>query len=379
MIERNHHVVEIRRRLEQNPVVAIIGARQVGKTTLAGIIGEAFDGIVTSYDLENPGDLSRLAEPQLALEPLRGLVILDEIQRLPEIFPLLRVLADRPDQPARFLVLGSASPDLLRQSSESLAGRISYYELPGFHLREVPGASEAELWLRGSFPRSFLSPDLATSDSWRQDFIRTYLERDLPGLGINLAAATLRRFWTMLAHCHSQIWNGSRLAGSLGVAHTTVRSYLDVLCDTFMTRQLLPFIANTGKRQVKSPKVYLRDSGLLHALLGIHDHDQLAGHPILGASWEGFAMEQIIGALGADDRQCYFWAVHTGAELDLIIEQSRERLGFEFKRTLAPKFSRSMRSALETLELSHLTVVYPGKHTFPLAENVTVKPLAAFA
>ena len=223
MIERDHHVREVLRRLELNPVVAIIGARQVGKTTLAGMVGEAFDGPVTRYDLEDPGDLSRLSEPQLVLEQLNGLVVLDEIQRLPEIFTLLRVLADRPDNPARFLVLGSASPALLRQSSESLAGRISYYELPGFHLREVSGAREADLWLRGSFPRSFLAPDLSTSYAWRQDFILTYLERDLPGLGINLAAGTLRRFWTMVAHCHSQVWNSSRLAGSLGVAHTTIR------------------------------------------------------------------------------------------------------------------------------------------------------------
>jgi predicted AAA+ superfamily ATPase len=233
--------------------------------------------------------------------------------------------------------------------------------------------------LRGGFPRSFLAPDVDTSDAWRRDFIRTYLERDLPVLGINLSPGTLRRFWTMVAHCHGQIWNSSRLAGSLGVAHTTVRSYLDVLCDTFMVRQLPPFIANTGKRQVKSPKVYLRDSGLLHALLGVRDHDQLSGHPIVGASWEGFSMEQVIGAIGADDRQCYFWAVHTGAELDLVLERGHERLGFEFKRTLTPTVSRSMRSALETLELSSLTVVYPGTQTFDLSEKVAVKPLAAFS
>lgn len=379
MIQRDQHAGEIRRRLELNPVVAIIGARQVGKTTLAGIVGRTFDGPVTSFDLENPEDLARLAEPQLALEPLRGLVILDEIQRLPDVFPLLRVLADRPDRSTRFLVLGSASPDLLRQSSESLAGRISYYELPGLDLCEVSPAREADLWLRGGFPRSFLAPDPEASHAWRQDFIRTYLERDLPGLGINIATGTLRRFWTMVAHGHGQIWNGSRLAASLGVAHTTARSYLDVLCDTFMTRQLPPYIANIGKRQVKSPKVYLRDSGLLHSLLGIRDHDQLAGHPILGASWEGFAMEQVIGSIGADDRACFFWAVHTGAELDLVIERGGEQHGFEFKRTLSPKFTRSMHSAFDTLELSELTVVYPGEHTFPLAENVVVKPLAAFA
>jgi predicted AAA+ superfamily ATPase len=358
--------------------VAIIGARQVGKTTLAGIVSKSYGDPVTSYDLEKPSDLARLAEPQLVLEPLRGLVVLDEIQRLPDIFPLLRVLADRPDLPARFLVLGSASPGRLRQSSESLAGRISYYELPALNLQEVSAAHQADLWLRGGFPRSYLAPDLKTSQSWRQDFIRTYLERDLPGLGLRLPAGTLRRFWTMVAHSHGQVWNASRLAGSLGVAHTTVRSYVDILCDTFMARQLPPYIANTGKRQVKSPRVYLRDSGLLHALLGIQDQIQLAGHPIVGASWEGFALEQIIAAHSVSDRECFFWATHTGAELDLVIEQGRRRIGFEFKRTLSPALTRSMRSALETLGLARLTVVYPGKNAFPLAEKVDVQPLAHF-
>jgi predicted AAA+ superfamily ATPase len=379
MIPRDQHVREIQRRLERNPVVAIIGARQVGKTTLAGIIGDAFRGPVTHYDLENPADLARLAEPQLVLEPLRGLIILDEVQRLPDIFPLLRVLADRPDRPARILVLGSASPDLLRQSSESLAGRISYYELPGLRLREVSQTHEADLWLRGGFPRSFLAREPGESSAWRQDFIRTYLERDLPGLGINLAAGTLLRFWTMVAHSHGQIWNGSRLAASLGVAHTTARSYLDILCDTFMARQLPPYLANIGKRQVKSPKVYLRDSGILHALLGIETHNQLLGHPILGASWEGFALEQVVESRRVSDRYCFFWAVHTGAELDLVIDQGGRLSGLEFKRTLSPKLTRSMRSALEILELEELTVVYPGEQRFPLAENVFVKPLKAFA
>jgi uncharacterized protein len=378
VIQRKHHNAEILHRLDLNPVVAIVGARQVGKTTLAHQIGETRQGKVTRFDLEKPSDLARLADPQLALTPLDGLVILDEIQRLPDIFPVLRVLADRPDTHTRFLLLGSASPQLLRQSSESLAGRISYYELPGLSLDEVaPGATD-NLWVRGGFPRSFLAPDDEASDLWRQDFILTYLERDLPGLGINLPANLLRRFWTMLAHSHGQLWNGSRIGGALGVAHTTARSYLDVLHDTFMVRLLQPYLANTGKRQVKSPKVYLRDTGLLHALLGIRNHTELTGHPVMGFSWESYAMEQVIRSLGVDERRCYCWAVHTGAEIDLVVEDGRQLLGFEFKRTLAPKTTRSMRSAIETLGLAELTVVYPGREAYPLAETITVRPLESF-
>lgn len=379
MIARTHHLQEVARRLSLFPVVAIIGARQVGKTTLAKQVAAATSESVTYFDLEKPSDLARLAEPQLALEPLRGLVVLDEIQRLPEVFPLLRVLVDRPDLPARFLVLGSASPILLRQSSESLAGRITYLELPGISLREVSMTQSELLWVRGGFPRALLAPDDAASDLWRQEFIRTYLERDLPALGYGLAPTILRRFWTMLAHNHGQLWNGSRLASSLGIAHTTARSYLDVLCDTFMARQLTPYLANTGKRQVKSPKVYLVDTGILHALLGILDRDALAGHPIVGASWGGFAMDQVIRSHGAEPRHCFFWAVHTGGELDLLIERGTERLGFEFKRSLTPTVSRSMRSALETLDLASLTIVYPGADEYRLAGGVVVRPLSAFA
>ncbi len=359
--------------------MAIVGARQVGKTTLANFVSDSYDGPVTRFDLEKPSDLARLGEPQLALEPLRGLVILDEIQRQPGLFPLLRVLADRTDQPAQFLVLGSASPELLRQSAESLAGRISYYELPGLDLREVGASNEGALWMRGGFPRSFLAENDADSDLWRQDFMATHLQRDLPGLGINLPADTLRRFWIMVAHTHGQVWNGSRLGAALGVAHTTARAYLDVLCGTFMVRVLPPYLANTGKRQVRSPKVYLRDTGLLHALLGITNLDGLAGHPIVGTSWEGFAMAQVIRSVGAPPQACFFWAVHTGAELDLVIDQAGVRHGFEFKRTLAPRFTPSLRSALETLDLASLTVVYPGQDAYPLAAGVTVRPLVFYA
>lgn len=378
MLTRSPHAAQIHHRLAHTPVVAIVGARQVGKTTLARMIGEESSGPYTHFDLEKPSDLARLADPQLALEPLEGLVVLDEIQRLPDLFPLLRVLADRPESSTRFLVLGSASPHLLRQSSESLAGRISYYVLPGFGLEEVGCGDPDRLWVRGGFPRSYLAPDDAASDLWRQDFIQTYLERDLPVLGIDLPSGLLRRFWTMLAHAHGQLWNGSRLGGSLGVAHTTARRYLDVLDDTYMTRSLLPYLANTGKRQVKSPKVYLRDSGLLHALLGIGGLDDLIAHPVAGASWEGFAMEQVIRVLRADPRHCYFWAVHSGGEIDLVVEDGPRLLGFEFKRTLSPKLTRSLRSAVETLGLAETTIVYPGTDAFDLAESVRVQPLTAF-
>jgi uncharacterized protein len=379
MIGRDAHATEIQSRLNTYPVVAIIGARQVGKTTLATRIGKEWAGAVTHFDFEKPSDLARFADPQLALEPLEGLVILDEIQRLPEIFPLLRVLADRPNRPAQFLVLGSASPQLMRQSSESLAGRISYYELPGFRMDEVEAAAADTLWTRGGFPRSFLASDDETSELWREDFIRTYLERDLPGLGINLPPGLLRRFWTMLAHSHGQVWNGSRLGSALGVAHTTARSYLDILHDTYMVRTLPPFVANTRKRQVKSPKVYLRDTGLLHSLLGIKDQHHLMAHPIVGASWEGFAIDQVLRQFKVHERHCFFWAVHSGAELDLVAQDGPMLRGFEFKRTLSPKLTRSMRQAIETLELAELTVVYPGHDEFPLAESVRAVPLLAFA
>lgn len=350
--------------------MAILGARQVGKTTLARQLMKALRGPATGFDLENPGDLARLSDPTLALEELRGLVVLDEIQRRPDLFPVLRVLVDRPRSRARFLVLGSASPALLKQSSETLAGRIAFCELSGFSLGEVGTKELDKLWIRGGFPRSFLAQTDAASIEWRRDFVRTFLERDIPQLGISIAARTLHRFWSMLAHYHGQIWNASEFGRSFGVADTTVRNYLDILTDTLMVRQLPPWTENVRKRQVKSPKIYLSDSGLLHSILDLKTKRDLEAHPKLGASWEGFLLESIVRQLGLRREQCYFWATHGGAELDLLVIEGRYRYGFEFKRTTSPQITRSMHSALSDLRLTRLDIVHAGKDTFPLAKRV---------
>jgi predicted AAA+ superfamily ATPase len=327
-------------------------------------------GRATVFDLEDPADLARLADARLTLEPLRGLVVVDEIQRRPDLFPLLRVLADRPRHPARFLVLGRASPDLLRQSSESLAGRVAYHELGGFSVEDVGPARADRLWLRGGFPRSFLARTERDGDEWRQAFVRTFVERDLPQLGVTIPPATLERFWAMLAHYHAQVWNASEFARSFGVSDATVRRYLDLLSATFAVRVLLPWSENLGKRQVRSPKVYLADSGLLHSLLGIRERRDLERHPKLGASWEGFALDAVVRRLGVERRECHFWATHGGAELDLLVVRGRRRWGFEFKRTSAPAVTRSMRVALEDLRLQRLDVVHGGPHTFLLAPRI---------
>lgn len=356
--------------LTRFPVAGLIGARQVGKTTLARQLAAAGSGPVTVFDLEHPGDVARLAEPTLALEGLTGLVVIDEVQRRPDLFPALRVLADRPAVPCRFLVLGSASPALLRQSSESLAGRIAYLQVGGFLLDEVGIDHADDLWLRGGFPRSFLAPSAAASFEWRQQFVRTFLERDLPQLGITIGAATLRRFWTMLAHNHGQMWRSADFARSFGVADTTVRRYLDLLTDALIVRQLQPWHENVGKRQVKRPKVYVCDSGLLHALLNLRRREDVEAHPALGASWEGYVIEQLIGHLRAEPEECYFWGTHSGSELDLLVVRGRQRRGFEVKRTAAPRVTGSMRSALQALRLDSLEVIHAGAMTFPLAERI---------
>ena len=370
MVSRTRHLERLAWLFRTFPVVAILGARQVGKTTLARSFGESADWPVTRFDLESAVDLALLADPELTLGPIQGLVILDEIQRRPELFPLLRVLADRPDSKTKFLVLGSASPDLLRQSSESLAGRIGYHRLHGFALDEVGPAALDDLWLRGGFPRSFLAAGEAESFEWRRSFLQTFLERDLPQLGIRTPAETLRRFWSMVAHYHAQTWNGAEIARAFGVGESSVRRYLDLLTDALVLRQLPPWHANVSKRQVRSPKVFVEDSGLLHALLGIENADDLAGHPKVGASWEGFLVKEIVERLNARPEECFFWASHGGAELDLLIVSGQRRLGFEVKRTSVPRLTRSMATVLEDLDLERLDVVHAGDRTFSLARKV---------
>lgn len=370
LIERRRHLEELQGLLERHPVVGILGARQVGKTTLARQLTARYDGPISFFDLEDPTDLARLAEPMLALRDLRGMVVIDEVQRRPELFPVLRVLADRLERPARFLILGSASPELLQQTSESLAGRIFYYELGGFDLEEVGVAARERLWLRGGFPRSFLAETDRTSAEWRRGFVRAFLERDLPGLGIQVPPETLRRFWTMIAHYHGQLWNGQELSRAFGVSGVTVRRYLDLLTSALVLRQLPPWFENLGKRQVKSPKVYVADSGLLHTLLNLEIREDVEGHPKVGASWEGFVLREVVERLGARPEEVFFWATHAGAELDLLVVRGQKRFGFELKRTAAPRITPSIRTALSDLRLERVDVVYPGEHTFPLAERV---------
>lgn len=376
MIARTRYVRRAQQLLREFPVVAIIGPRQVGKTTLARQLADAHGDRTTSFDLERPRDLARLDDPMLALEDLRGLVVVDEVQRRPELFPALRVLADRRPLRSRFLLLGSASPELLKQTSESLAGRIAYLELGGFDLIEVGAPALPRLWLRGGFPRAFLARTEEISRTWRRSFIRDFLERDLPQLGFRVPAETLRRFWSMLAHYHGQVWNASEFARSFGVADTTVRRYLDQLTATFVVRQLPPWHENVAKRQVKAPKTYVVDSGLLHALLGVTDMTHLRGHPKAGASWEGFGLEAVIRELDVHREECHFWRTHTGAELDLLVIRGRRRLGFEFKLTDAPTMTASMRVALKDLRLDSLDVIHAGRKTYRLAREVRALPLA---
>ena len=373
-IPRQHHRKVVETALSRTPVVVLLGARQVGKTTLANEIADAYAGPSHRFDLEDMDDLARLAEPKLALAGLTGLVVIDEIQRRPDLFQILRVLADRPHMPARFLLLGSAQPALLRQSSETLAGRVSFHELEGFGCDEV-GIEEANrLWLRGGFPRAFLAKSEPASLAWRRDFVRSFLEQDLPQLGISIPAPTLHRFWKMLAHYHGQTWNGAELARAFGVAQTTVRRYLDILTRALVVRQLQPWHENLGKRQVKSPKVYLSDTGLLHHLLGIATQEDLESHPKVGASWEGFVIHEIMRRYDADAESCFFWATHAGAELDLLLMKGSQRLGFEIKRTTAPRITASMHAARDSLRLDKLTVIHAGQHAFSLAEGIEALP-----
>lgn len=372
---RTSHLADLRRHLAVFPVVALLGPRQVGKTTLARHLAASWDGPSVLFDLEDPDHLARLTDPAFALRPLRGLVVLDEIQWRPDLFPLLRVLADRQDCPARFLILGSASPELMRHASESLAGRIGFQDLDGFGLDEIDGCMLDERWLRGGFPRALLAANDVASREWRAALIRTYLERDLAQLGFALPAMTMRRFWTMLAHYHGQTWNGSELARAMGVSDKTVSRWLDILEGTFLVRRLRPWHANVGKREVKAPKVYIADTGLLHSLLGIDSQDALLAHPKCGASWEGLIVLELARRSGVGRDGAWFWGVHTGGELDLLILRGAQRIGFEVKLTRSPAVTPSMRSARDVLKLDHLYVVcHGGEPPWPLAEGITAFP-----
>jgi predicted AAA+ superfamily ATPase len=372
MVERARWLAAIRAALKRSRVTALVGPRQAGKTTLARqIVPPDSPGY---FDLEDPRSLARLAEPMTALGPLRGVVVIDEIQRRPDLFPVLRVLADRRPLPARFLILGSASPDLLRQSSETLAGRLETITLTGFGLDEVGAKALGRLWRRGGLPLAYLARSEQASYIWREQFVHTYLERDLPQLGITIPAATLLRFWTMLAHYHGGIWNTAEAARSLGVSEPTARRYLDLLSGLFMVRQLQPWYENLNKRQVKAPKVYLRDSGLLHALLGLAGEREILSHPKVGASWEGYAIEETLKVVRPE--AAYFWATHTGAELDLLLVKGGRRYGVEVKRQDAPRLTPSMRIALSDLRLQRLTVLYPGDRRYELDPRVAVVPLS---
>ena len=371
MIRRRQHIDALLQRLRAFPVVAILGPRQIGKTTLAHQVGREYPGSTHRLDLERPSDLNRLMDdPELVLDDLRGLIVIDEVQRRPELFPILRVLADRRPRRARFLVLGSASPDLLRQSSESLAGRINYYRLGGLGLDEVGHDRLNRRWLRGGFPEAWLARSNSSAFLWLESFARTFLERDLPALGIRVPGPALRRFWTMLAHWHGQVWNSTEFARSFGVSDTTVRRYLDILTSALVVRQLQPWHENIAKRQVKAPKVYLRDAGVLHALLGIDSMQSLNDHPKSGASWEGFLLETIVDRLRLEDEHVHFWAAHTGAELDLVITRGQRRIGVEIKRTTAPRVTPSIRTSLRDLGLTEVILVHAGRESGPLGSNV---------
>lgn len=356
--------------LRRSPIVLVTGPRQAGKSTLARTVVNPQPSNV--FDLEDPRDVARLGEPTMSLPALLGTIVIDEAQRDRTLFPILRVLADDDPAPGRFLVLGSASPDLVGLASESLAGRVALVELGGFSLGAL-GVDELDrLWERGGLPRSFLATDTETSNAWRDDYISTFLERDLGNLGVRIPAATMRRFWTMLAHYHGQTWNGAELARALGVSQPTVRRHLDALSDALVVRQLQPWFANLAKRQVRAPKVYVRDSGTLHRLLGIADRDGLLSHPKVGASWEGFVIEQVL--MLPDVRDPWFWGTRAGAELDLLIHVRGERIGIEVKRTDQPKITPSMRHALADLELDRLLILHAGVHRFPLAEGIEAVP-----
>jgi hypothetical protein len=374
MIQRKQYKIQIRNALRRSKITAILGPRQCGKTTLAKEISLHIKSHF--LDLESPTDRAKLQNPEIYLKDIPGLVIIDEIQLMPELFPILRVLSDQSPDNGRFMILGSASPNLIKSASESLAGRVEFVDLQGFDLTETGGTELNRLWIRGGFPLSYLADTDEDSMAWREGFVRTFLQRDIPQLGIGIPFTTLRRFWTMLAHSHGQVLNSSQLAKSMGMNDKTIRSYIDILSATYMIRPLQPWFSNLKKRQVKSPKVYLTDTGLLHYLLGINNLNTLLGHPQLGSSWESFAMEQIIR--NTPGIEPYFWSTYSGAELDLLLFRKGKRIGVEFKFTETPKSTKSMHSAINDLELERLYVIYPGSEQYPLHDLIEATPLPAF-
>ncbi len=374
MIKRPDLIRQIQKAIRRSRVVVLIGPRQCGKTTLAREF--LSPGEKNYYDLEDTDDLVRLEDAKSELAGLRGLVVIDEIQRKPELFPLLRVLSDRKPLPAKFLILGSASPALLKQSSESLAGRIETIQMSGFSLREVTSRKLQSHWFRGGFPHSFLARSNGGSFAWRKQFVQTFLERDVPQMGVNIPAPMFRRFWTMLSHTHGQLWNAADPAASLGVSQPTVRKYLDYLEHLLMVRQLQPWHENLSKRQVKAPKIYVRDSGLLHLLLGIQNEKDFQNHPKRGASWEGYVIEELFKQFQPDD--AYFWATHNQAELDLLFLKNGRKMGFEIKLSDRPSLTPSMRIAIRDLKLEKLFVVYPGKENYRLDDRIQVLSILDF-
>lgn len=371
MIDRRSLLQTIEKALRRSRVVALLGPRQSGKTTIAREMARRHDAVF--YDLEDPIDRAKLTLARTVLAGHRGLVVLDEIQFQPELLPLLRVLADRKPLPAKFLILGSASPDVIQQASESLAGRVEFIEIQGFQLSEVGLEAIQTHWNRGGFPLSYLAENEENSLVWREAFIRTFLERDLRKFGFNVSPQSMHRLWRMIAHFHGGIVNASELGRSLGESSPTVKRHLEILAGVFMVRMLEPWYENLGKRLVKQPKIYIRDSGLLHALLGLESVDELSGHPKCGASWEGYCIEQLIQHHA--DATPYFWATHGGAELDLLLVKRGKRHGFEIKYAEAPGTTRSMHAALEDLQLDTLTVIHAGEETYDLTDAITAMPL----
>jgi uncharacterized protein len=370
-MKRTFYLEKIISNYRVHKVCGLIGPRQVGKTTLAKMyISKHVTQEVVYYDLENPIDLAKLKNPMLTLSRLKNkFIVIDEVQKLPNLFPILRVLVDDEKINQKYLILGSASRDLLKQSSETLAGRIGYIEIMPFSLEEVEDTNK--LWIRGGLPISYLSINNKDSLFWRESYIRTFLERDIYNLGFNIPPEQLRRFWLMLSHFHGQIFNANEISKSLGISNHTARKYLDVLKGTFMVRILFPWFENLKKRQVKSPKIYFRDSGILHSLIGIKNYDELSNNPKLGSFWEGFALEEIIRQLNTTDEENYFWSTQQGAELDLLIVKGGKRIGFEFKFSDKPKITKSMMISSKDLKLDHLYLIFPGNDDFPLSDNIT--------